>query len=174
MTRKERVSLALSRQNTDMTPYNIELTSGAMKIFTEKYGITKWEESNPLQFISTNNGAVIDREEINETLYGTIEPQKNKMRFVWDRYFVYARSLKINKEEFISPDCEHLLNIYAEKCILSDENPKGSIMYYEKRIRELQEGKDWLEGQYLNYKKLYEEKRGWRIWRWLRKNHLRN
>ena len=41
MTKKERVKLALAHQNTDFAPYNIELTSAAMKNFTEKYGEPK-------------------------------------------------------------------------------------------------------------------------------------
>ena len=63
MTNKERIKLALGHQNTDITPYNIELTSGAMKIFTEKYGVTKDDffrfAGNHIEKISFQGGSYL-------------------------------------------------------------------------------------------------------------------
>jgi len=63
MTGKERVCTALAHQNTDMIPYNIELTSVAMKNFTKKYGVTKEEfftfSGNYIEKIGYNGGAYI-------------------------------------------------------------------------------------------------------------------
>ena len=55
--------MALAHQNTDIIPYNIELTSGAMKNFTEKYGVTKADfftfAGNHIEKIGYNNGTYI-------------------------------------------------------------------------------------------------------------------
>jgi len=63
MTKKERVQKALAHQNTDFVPYNIELTNGAMKRFTEKYGVSKADffgfAGNHIEKIGYNGGETI-------------------------------------------------------------------------------------------------------------------
>jgi len=63
MTKRERISFALAHQNADIVPYNIELTSGAMKSFTHKYGVTKADffkfAGNHIEKISYNGGEYI-------------------------------------------------------------------------------------------------------------------
>ena len=63
MTRKERIKHALAHQRTDSIPYNIELTSGAMKRFTDRYGVSKADffefAGNHIEKISFNSEVAI-------------------------------------------------------------------------------------------------------------------
>lgn len=63
MTPKERVKAALEHRKTDITPYNIELTSAAMSAFTAKYNIKKEDflafAGNHIEKASYNGGEFV-------------------------------------------------------------------------------------------------------------------
>jgi len=63
MNKKERVLTALAHKTPDTTPHNIELTSEAMKAFTEKYGISKSDffefAGNHIEKVGYNGGRLV-------------------------------------------------------------------------------------------------------------------
>ena len=78
MTKKERIRLALAHKKTDIIPFNIELTSGSMKIFAEKYGVKKEDFFN-------FSGSHIEKISYNGGKYFYPKRFKDEFGVVWNR-----------------------------------------------------------------------------------------
>ena len=62
----------------------------------EKYGIIKLDELNIYNFVSTYDGKIIDRNEIDDIFNGIVKLEISKMHFLRDRYFAYIKEGKIS------------------------------------------------------------------------------